>query len=72
MPLKQILSMRLGVFDESFTFAQQGIKGKSKISQNCLRQLLLSAEVIRNAVPKKDKKDGRENLKTEKVFNMTM
>ena len=28
--------------------------------------------VIRNAVPKKDKKDGRENLKTEKVFNMTM
>jgi len=23
-------------------------------------------------VPKKDKKDGRENLKTEKVFNMTM
>jgi len=28
--------------------------------------------VIRNAVPKKDKKDGRENLKTEEVFNMTM
>ena len=28
--------------------------------------------VIRNAVPKKDKNDGRENLKTEKVFNMTM
>ena len=28
--------------------------------------------VIRNAVPKKDKKDGRENLKTEKVFNMAM
>jgi len=28
--------------------------------------------VIRNAVPKKDKKDVRENLKTEKVFNMTM
>ncbi|MFQ6088414.1 MAG: hypothetical protein ACE5K0_05895 [Candidatus Methanofastidiosia archaeon] len=23
-------------------------------------------------MPKKDKKDGRENLKTEKVFNMTM
>jgi len=23
-------------------------------------------------VPKKDKKDGRENLKTEKVFNMAM
>ena len=28
--------------------------------------------IIRNAVPKKDKKDGRENLKTEKVFNMAM
>ena len=28
--------------------------------------------VVRNAVPKKDKKDGQENLKTEKVFNMTM
>ena len=28
--------------------------------------------IIRNAVPEKDKKDGRENLKTEKVFNMTM
>jgi len=24
--------------------------------------------IIRNAVPKKDKKEGRENLKTEKVF----
>jgi hypothetical protein len=23
-------------------------------------------------VPKKDNKDGQENLKTEKVFNMTM
>jgi len=23
-------------------------------------------------VPKKDKKDGRENLKTKKVFNMAM
>jgi hypothetical protein len=23
-------------------------------------------------VPKKDKKDGRENLKTEKAFNITM
>ena len=28
--------------------------------------------VIRDAVPKKDKKGSLENLKTEKVFNMTM
>jgi len=38
-----------------------------------LRSLTLAPQnVIRNAVPKKDKKDRRENLKTEKVFNMAM
>ena len=36
------------------------------------RNFTYPRNVIRNAVPKKDKKDGRENLKTEKVFNMTM
>ena len=39
------------------------------------RNFTYPRNVIRNAVPKKDKNDGRENLKTvktEKVFNMTM
>ena len=36
------------------------------------RNFTYPRNVIRNAVPKKDKNDGRENLKTEKVFNMAM
>ena len=37
-------------------------------AQICSTNFTYPKNVIRNAVPKKDKKEGRENLKTEKVF----
>ena len=46
--------------------------GVSRIARVIWRDFVCPQNVIRNAVPKKDKNDGRENLKTEKVFNMAM
>ena len=52
------------------TFAQIGSLRSPKFRLRW--DFVCPQNIIRNAVPKKDKNDGRENLKTEKVFNMTM